>query len=96
MLNSIDVSGLKKIIGSVNIIDIREEEEYNDSHIKSSINVPNAKLMLYPERYLTKLEKYYIYCQFGKTSIKTCMYLNKIGYNVINIIGGYDNLSKKL
>lgn len=90
MLNSIDISGLKKIIGSVKIIDIRDIEEYNDGHIKTSINVPNSKLMLYPERYLNKLEKYYIYCQFGKTSIKTCIYLNKMGYNVINVIGGYD------
>ena len=44
-------------------------------------------------RYLEKSKKYYIYCQYGKTSIKTCMYLNKLGYNVINVTGGYNAYS---
>lgn len=90
MLNSIDVNEVKKLIGNIKIIDIRDEEEYNNSHIPTSINIPNSKIMINPEHYLKKEEKYYIYCKFGKTSIKTCIYLNKIGYKVINIVDGYD------
>lgn len=89
MFKSVDIKELKKLIGNIDIIDIRDPDEYNDGHIPTSINIPNDKIMINPEYYLNKSKQYYIYCQYGKTSIKTCIYLNKVGYNVINLIGGY-------
>ncbi len=93
MFKSVDINELKKLIGKIDIIDIRDPDEYNDSHIPTSINIPNDKIMINPEYYLNKSKQYYIYCQYGKTSIKTCIYLNKVGYNVINLIGGYQKYS---
>jgi rhodanese-related sulfurtransferase len=94
MLTNINVSELKKLIGSINIIDIRTKDEYDEGHIKTSINIPNSQLMCNCGRYLDKSKTYYIYCQFGKSSIKTCMYLNQLGYSVINIKGGFDEFFK--
>lgn len=94
MLININISELKKLIGSINIIDIRMKDEYDMGHVKTSINIPNSQLMCNYGRYLDKSKKYYIYCQSGKTSIKTCIYLNKLGYNVTNIICGYDEFFK--
>jgi rhodanese-related sulfurtransferase len=94
MLTNINVSELKKIIGSINIIDIRTKDEYDEGHIKTSINIPNSQLMCNCGRYLDKSKTYYIYCQFGKSSIKTCIYLNQLGYNVINIKGGFEEFFK--
>lgn len=93
MLTNININEIKKMIGSINIIDIRIKDEYDAGHIKTSINIPNNQLMCNYGRYLDKSKKYYIYCQCGKTSTKTCMYLSKLGYNVINIIGGYNEYS---
>ena len=73
-----------------NIIDIRNIEKYNDNHLPNAYNIPYNKLIINPENYLDKDKTYYIYCQRGSTSKRLCILLNKIGYNVINIIGGYE------
>lgn len=90
MLKNIDVKSFKECIGIVNIIDIRSIEKYNSSHIENSINVPIDVLLINPSKYLSKKEEYYIYCQHGKTSIRACMILCKLGYRVINLLGGYE------
>ena len=41
-------------------------------------------------KYLNKEKKYYIYCQRGIKSRKICLMLKQLGYNVININGGYE------
>lgn len=80
-----------KLKGKINIIDIRNIEKYNNNHIPNSINIPHEKLIINPDKYLDKEKKYYIYCQKGITSYKTCQILIKQGYNVTNINGGYES-----
>ena len=89
MIKNITVQELKKI-DHVNIIDIRSYEKYNNGHIPNSINIPTDILLKNPNTYLNKKEKYYIYCQRGVMSVRTCIALNSLGYNVINILGGYE------
>ena len=89
ILNSISVTDLRKI-GSINIIDIRSEEKYNDNHILNAYNIPYNKLINNPERYLDRDNTYYIYCQKGIKSTQVCNILHIKGFNVINIIGGYE------
>ena len=79
---------LKK--SNINIIDIRSVEKYNDNHIKGAINIPYILLLKEPEKYLNKNEEYYIYCQYGKNSIKVCNNLALKGYKVYNILEGYE------
>ena len=90
ILNSISVNDLRSL-GSVNIIDIRSEEKYNDNHILNAYNIPFNKLVAVPERYLDKNNTYYIYCQKGEESRKVCRLLSNLGYKVINIKGGYES-----
>ena len=73
-----------------NIIDIRSIQKYNDNHILNAINIQPAELITNSNKYLNKRDKHYIYCQKGIQSTKVCNYLRKRGYNVINIIGGYE------
>ena len=89
ILNSITVSDLRNI-GSVDIIDIRSLEKYNDNHILNAYNIPYDKLLISPNNYLDKNKTYYVYCQRGITSKKLCAILNNKGYHLINIIGGYE------
>lgn len=74
----------------ISIIDVRNEQSYNNNHIPGSINIPYNKLISNPNMYLERGKKYYIYCQKGITSAKLCNYLLSLGFNVVNIIGGYE------
>ena len=89
ILNSITVNDLRSLDG-INIIDIRSEEKYNDNHILNANNIPFNKLIYSPDRYLDRKKVYYIYCQKGRKSVQLCNILNAKGFNVINIIGGYE------
>ena len=88
-MKSITVDELLKIRPE-NIIDIRTKEKYNDNHIMNAYNIPYDKLLLNPINYIEKEKIYYIYCQSGIRSKKLCTILNSKGYNLINIIGGYE------
>ena len=79
------------IVNQVNIIDIRSVQSYNNNHIPNAKNIPLEKLIIEPSRYLNKNDKYYIYCQKGLSSENICSILSKEGYNVVNLIGGYES-----
>ncbi|MEG0021399.1 MAG: rhodanese-like domain-containing protein [Bacilli bacterium] len=87
MLNNINV---KNINYNYTIIDIRNKEKYNTSHIPYSINIEAQTLVDSPNKYLQYKIPYYIYCQYGKTSTRVCIELARKGYNVTNVIGGYE------
>lgn len=89
MKNSISVLDLLNV-SNPNIIDIRSVQKYNDNHILNAKNIPDYLLLSNPEKYLSKDEIYYIYCQKGINSGKLCLRLLKKGYKVVNIIGGYE------
>lgn len=91
MYKSIKASELKTMIGKVNIIDVRKNFLYNLGSIPGSKNIPLAFLITSPEKYLNKNEEYYLYCTQGLESIKACDKLSKKGYNVVNVLGGYQD-----
>ena len=87
---NISMDDFIKIIDKINIIDIRSRQKYNDNHILNSKNIDKNELMLYPHKYLNKNDKYYIYCQKGNNSSRVCQILRNKGYNVYNVLGGYE------
>ena len=89
MLSSISINELKQL-KNIKIIDLRSIEKYNNNHILNAINIPFDKLLLYPEKYLNKADKYYLYCQKGIQSKQLCRTLNMKGYKTTHIIGGYE------
>ena len=76
----------------MNIIDIRNREDYLLGHIDNSINIPYLELFNNYYNYLNKDEEYYIYCKNGITSKRLVKYLNNIGYHTVNIDGGYNKM----
>lgn len=90
MLESISVNELKKLT-NINLIDIRSIEKYNNGHIMNSINIPFEQLLIQPNKYLTRDNKYYIYCQKGIQSRKLCQILLNNRYRVVNVSGGYES-----
>lgn len=86
---SISISDFMKLF-NVNVIDLRSVEKFNNSHIPGSVNVSSDKLLLNPYNYINKDTKYYLYCQHGLTSRNVCRILSKLGFNVVNIDGGFE------
>ena len=90
MLFNIKIADFLKIQTKVKIIDIRIIENFNRSHIPGAINVPMDLLIANPHKYLTFADTYYIYCQRGLVSPRVCNILRSKGFNVVNILGGYE------
>lgn len=84
----IHVNDMEDLIGNVELIDIREPFEYKTGSIKYAKNIPMDNLLKEPNKYLSKDKPYYIMCQSGGRSTRTCKELMKQGYNVINVAGG--------
>ena len=74
------------------IIDIRNRGEYLLGHIDNAINIEKNTLLSNYGKYLNKSDTYYIYCNSGISSKRVVEYLNSLGYNTVNIDGGYNKL----
>ena len=80
---------------SMQIIDIREYDSYQEEHIDNALWVPLQKIITTPYAVLNKNQKYLIYCDKGKLSFKVCNILRGQGYQVWNLIGGYEKWKEK-
>ena len=77
-------------IDNPNVINIRMPQKYNENHIPRALNINSYDLMNNPEKYLNPSLIYYIYCQKGTSSKTLAQVLRVKGYQVFNIIGGYE------
>jgi len=84
----ININDIDNLIGTVELIDIREDYEYKGGSIKSSKNIPMGELLNEPDKYLNKSKEYYIMCQSGGRSASVCNSLTSEGFKVINVSGG--------
>lgn len=84
----VNVNDIDDLIGKVELIDIREKYEYSGGSIQSAKNIPMGELLNDPEKYLNKSKEYYIMCQSGGRSARTCNALSNQGFKVINVSGG--------
>lgn len=96
MYNSIDINDINKININGNLIDIRDRNSYLLGHISGALNILYMDLIMNPNLYLRKDKRYYIYCFSGKTSRKIVLNLNKEGYNLVDLVGGYNKYIKNI
>ena len=89
-MNNVRIESIIDKLDRLNIIDIRDGYLYNMGNIPNSKNIPMNFLTMNPSNYLNTNDVYYIYCNSGINSKKTCEILSSMGYNVVNIIGGYN------
>jgi len=87
-VKSVHVNDLEKLIGAIELIDIREPYEFAGGSIKTAKNIPMGELLAAPEKYITKDKTYYIVCQSGGRSAQAASVLAKQGYDVVNVSGG--------
>lgn len=89
-MKEISIENIINKLDSLNIIDIRDAYLFNIGKIPYAKNIPMNFLVMNPGNYLNYDETYYIYCSYGNNSQKVCKILQNKGYDVINIIGGYN------
>lgn len=88
-IESITTQQLKQQLNNnIHLIDVRETYEYENGHIKQAINIPLSTIHQFNG---DKGVTYYIICQSGMRSKKAAKYLQKEGYDVINVVGGMNN-----
>ena len=82
----------KEIIDSgekVTIIDVREENEYSEGHIRNSILVPLGKIESNIDNIVKdKEEPILVYCRSGRRSAEAASKLNELGYKKVYDFGG--------
>lgn len=94
-VQSVNVNELDAVLSNIKLIDIREPSETSLGTIKNAKKIPMNNLLAKPEQYLSKDTEYYIMCQSGMRSSRTSKTLNKLGYKVINVSGGFGSYRGK-
>lgn len=72
---------------SLEIIDVREDEEWEGGHIPTAKHIPLGDLAnrmneLQPDK------ETILVCRSGRRSTMACEYLAQLGYHVVNLTGG--------
>ena len=92
-MNTISVDELIRLDNPI-IVDIRNYYYYSIGHINGAISIPYYNLENNYSHYLNKYNRYYLYCDNGKKSLKLVKKLNDLGYDTISIDGGYSEYKK--
>lgn len=71
----------------LNIIDVREVDEYTMGHISGALLCPVSEFLNHLPK-LSKSKSYYVVCHSGSRSQAVCDYLGNQGYQVTNVMGG--------
>ncbi|MDW4100390.1 persulfide dioxygenase-sulfurtransferase CstB [Staphylococcus saprophyticus] len=90
-IHSVDMTGKEEYI-----LDVRNEEEWNNGHLDQAVNIPHGKL-LNENILFNKEDKIYVHCQSGvRSSIAVGILENKGYENVVNIREGYQDFPESL
>ena len=76
--------------GNARVLDVRGSDEYERGSVLGSCHVPYTRLA----KHIDKLppvndEPLLVHCQGGLRSAMALTYLKRLGYNAVNIAGGY-------
>ena len=75
------------------LLDVREEYEYQDGHIKGAINLPLREILSQKDT-LPKDRDIYVYCRSGHRSADAVNFLKSLGFEKVhNIEGGFIDIS---
>ena len=81
----------QKDINNAIIVDVRTPEEYQEGHLDGAMNINwfDADFQSQVEE-LDHKKTLYVYCKKGGRSAKAVKVLDSLGFEVIDLIGGYD------
>lgn len=92
MIQKITQEEAKSIMDSVMphyLIDVREQDEYEEGHIHGSKLVPLSRLVeVCKEKIPNKDMPLLVYCRSGRRSAEAAKILNQLGYKDVRDFGG--------
>lgn len=71
------------------LIDLRDEQEYEEGHIPGAKNIPYERWQVEKETWTHRYDTVVFYCDRGNQSMYAAKEMNKRGYYAISIAGGY-------
>ncbi|WP_307976651.1 rhodanese-like domain-containing protein [uncultured Streptococcus sp.] len=89
MSKTINIDQLENLLANqeINLIDVREADEYASGHIPSAVNMPLSQL----DDSFSSLDadkSYHLVCQMGGRSARAYQFLEAQGFDVTNVDGG--------
>ena len=81
----------------VQLVDVRTMEEWNEAHINEAVNIDvlQDNFVSRAERMLDRKKIVAVYCRSGKRSTTAAEKLTEAGFDVINLLGGFLEWTKK-
>lgn len=93
-IRTITTKDLKVLLekDSIQLLDVRSPTEVNEGSIKTAFfaNYFDADFYSKASKQLDKTKPVYLYCRTGNRSSKASIILKEKGFNVVNVIGGYN------
>jgi hydroxyacylglutathione hydrolase len=91
MTQEVDVAGGKALLdaGAVPLDVRRASDEFDAAHVRGAVNVPHLRLSAELEK-LPSGKKLLVYCKSGGRSSRAVAYLQRAGFDAVNLAGGYD------
>lgn len=86
-ITTTELEALLQADDSLNLIDVREVDEYAGGHIKQAKNVPLSELGVKVDE-LDRSKPIYVICAAGGRSMNASVYLDSLGFDVTNVDGG--------
>lgn len=80
---------------NITILDVREEDEYEDGIIPHAILMPLSTIHLTYDK-LDKSVEYYVVCYSGSRSLMAAQALDRAGYKMVNVLGGMSAYTGRL
>lgn len=74
--------------GRVSVLDVRRATEYAAGHIENATNIAHTRLASRLDE-LSRDGTLLVHCQAGVRSARACGYLQRLGFDVVNLKGGY-------
>jgi NADPH-dependent 2,4-dienoyl-CoA reductase/sulfur reductase-like enzyme/rhodanese-related sulfurtransferase len=88
--NQVPVTKVRELVeNDAFIVDVREEEEYEEGHLVNSVNIPLSQLRSRLDE-IPKDEPVYLHCRSGQRSYNAVLALQQRGFdNITNISGSF-------
>ncbi|UCE69058.1 MAG: rhodanese-like domain-containing protein [Flavobacteriaceae bacterium] len=73
------------------LVDVRTPGEYGEGHLEGAVNIDwMAGDFIRKWDTIDKNRKVYVYCKLGGRSAEAAHLLDSLGYNVVDLTGGWD------
>ncbi|WP_435414439.1 rhodanese-like domain-containing protein [Polaribacter aestuariivivens] len=98
-IKTISTKELKTLMAEekIQLLDVRTPDEIGKGHIKSAIfiNYFDDNFSETSTKLLDKNKLVYVVCRSGNRSTKACKILKEEGFEVVNVLGGYNQWKKE-